>query len=824
MSVGGIPTSFCRAVRFQDPDVKALRKITDAEWGRILSTWSTAKIMTSYRLDHRDGDRDILPHWVSEKIEQNLADIDLRFQKIKSAYTRVAHELKEIGADHVMIKGFSLYPGYVREFGLRPQGDIDLYCPPESVHRAQDAVVRLGYVPVTGGDKRLSDHLPTVMPITSWRPGRNLFDPEMPIGFELHHRFWNEEVMRFGVANLDEFWHRRVLRNIDGFEFPALHPVDSLGYTALNTLRDLSRGLLPIEQIYGMARFLDRNSGDTAFWELWREIHGPAVRRLEAVSFQLAENWFACKLSEGIREEIEQQPDTIKTYFRQTSESGLFPQFGQEKNGTWLHVLMLESVKDKLGILREVLFDIGSSPEDGIAKVAEAHTPNGEPKRTLATVGRRLLSYPIWFVSRSALRLGKFPSFFGLGFKIWASRFNLGKGFWSFFASSFFFDLGMYVFFVLYNLYLLDRGIKENVVGLIASALAVGGIVGAIPAGILAHRFGLRKALLTCLTMVPLIFALRSIVSGEALLIALAFLGGFFLTFWAVCISPAISQLTNEKSRAVGFSTVFSSGIAIGILGGQVGGRLPSWLGMVASTTSPAHTKQLALLVACAFVALGAIAISRVKFSSAPTKERKVYPSGRFIKRYLAAVAVWTLAGATFDPFYNVYFSKFLHMSVEQIGSVYSYAQLSQVIAMMATPIIFRKFGMVDGIVYLQVAAAITLGALAFCSRVPTASVVYVGYMALHWMTEPGIMLFLMNRVAPEERTGASALNFLVINIASALAAAIAGASFAKFGYPLVLTVASIVGLAAAFFFRLMVGEREPEGLPDARLSSRTIS
>jgi predicted MFS family arabinose efflux permease len=361
-------------------------------------------------------------------------------------------------------------------------------------------------------------------------------------------------------------------------------------------------------------------------------------------------------------------------------------------------------------------------------------------------------------------------------------------------------------------------------VGYIASASAVGGIAGAIPAGLLAHRFGMRKALLTCLTMVPLIFALRSIVASNILLIVLAFLGGLFITIWAVCISPALAQLTNEQTRPVGFSTMFSSGIAIGILGGQVGGRLPGWIGSAASTTTPAHMKQLALLAACGFVALGLIPLSRIKFSSPLAKERKVYPSGRFIKRYLAAIAVWTLAGATFDPFYNVYFSQFLHMSVQQIGSIYSYAQLSQVIAIMATPLIFRKFGMVEGIVYLQIAAAITLGVLALCSRVPTASVVYVGYMALHWMVEPGILLFLMNQVPPEERTGASALSFLVINIASALAAALAGASFTKFGYPLVLTVASIVGLGAAFFFRLMVGDREQQHIPDASLSSRTIS
>ncbi len=822
---GEIPPLFFHALRFQDPDKETLRKITDSEWETVLRNWPTARIMTSYRLDHGDA----LPSWVNEKIDRYLGDIAERFRRIQSAYADVANGLREASLEHAVIKGFSLHPGFTKEFGFRAQGDIDLYCPPEDVDRAQEVVSSLGYAPIHEYDERLADHLPTMMPNHRWVSGPSLFDPEMPIGFELHHRFWNEGMMRFGIPGLDGFWNRRINRNVDGFEFPALHPVDNLGYTALNILRDLARGLLPIEQAYGIARFLHTQSDDAAFWDSWQELHEPELRRMEAISFQLAMDWFHCRVPEEVSEVTDRLPATIHTWFRETSKSGLYPRFGQAKDGTWLHVFLLESIKDKLGILREVLFAVGSSPKvPGVeAKLAEAgddETPSRTPNRGIAQAFRRVMAYPNWFFSRSAIRIAKFPPFFSLGFKIWASKFSLGKGFWAFFVSDFFFDLGMYVFFVLYNLYLLDRGVKANVVGYIASASAIGGIAGAIPAGLFAHRFGMRKALLTCLTMVSIIFALRSIVASDVLLVLLAFLGGLFITIWAVCISPALAQLTNEQNRPVGFSTMFSSGIAIGILGGQVGGRLPGWLGTAASTASPEHTKQLALLAACAFVALGVIPASRIKFSSPLAKERKVYPSGRFIKRYLAAIAVWTLAGATFDPFYNVYFSQYLHMSVQQIGSVYSYAQLSQVIAIMATPVIFRKFGIVEGIVYLQIAAAITLGALALCSQVPTASVVYVGYMALHWMVEPGILLFLMNQVPPEERTGASALSFLVINIASAVAAALAGTSFTKFGYPLVLTVASIVGLGAAFFFRLMVGDREHRHIPDASLRSRTIS
>jgi MFS family permease len=822
-ATGGIPPLFFRALRFQDPDEDALRKITDVEWGRILSTWSTARIMTSYRLDHSDG----LPGWVDEKLDQYHADIGLKFEKIKSAYSTAANEFDRVGADHVVIKGFSLFPGYSRRFGLRPQGDIDLYCPPESVYRAQEVLSNLGYVPVPSADERLRDHLPIMMPDVSWRPSANIFDPVIPIAWELHYCLWNEALMRFRVHGLEGFWNRRIRRNEDGFEFPTLHPADNLGYTALNILRDLGRGLHPMEQLYGVARFLHTQADDAEFWDSWQELHKPSLRRLEAISFQLATDWFGCRVPDEVREEMDRLPTSVQAWFRETSKSGLFPRFGQAKDGTWLHVLLLDSLKDKVGVVREVLFAVGSSPEAPVSEVEASEvggdkTPARNQKRGFAHECRRLLAYPRWFASRSAIRLAKFPSFLGLGFKIWTSRFNLGKGFWSFFAGSFFFDLGMFIFFVLYNLYLLDRGYKENVLGLVASASAVGGIVGAIPAGLFAQRFGLRKALLLCLTSVSVVFALRSVVTSENLLIALAFVGGMVITIWAVCISPAVAQLTNEKSRPLGFSSIFSSGIAVGILGGQAGGRLPDWIGSFSSNAAPVHTKQIALLIACALTAFGALPISRIKFAPMPAKDKQVYPSRRFIGRYLAAMAVWTLAVGAFEPFFNAYFAQHFHMPLQEIGSLFSYAQLSQVLAIMASPMLFRKVGVVDGIVYVQIAAAIALGVLATCTRAPLAAVVYVVYTTLQWMTEPGMMLLLMNRVAPGERTGASALSFLVMNIAGAIATALAGASFSKFGYPFVLMVVSIVGLVAAFIFRLMLAENER--IPDASLSSRTIS
>ncbi len=53
----------------------------------------------------------------------------------------------------------------------------------------------------------------------------------------------------------------------------------------------------------------------------------------------------------------------------------------------------------------------------------------------------------------------------------------------------------------------------------------------------------------------------------------------------------------------------------------------------------------------------------------------------------------------------------------------------------------------------------------------------------------------LMSGVAPSERAGASALNFLVISLVQAGAVAATGACFTRFGYPPVIATIAVVAL-----------------------------
>jgi len=92
---------------------------------------------------------------------------------------------------------------------------------------------------------------------------------------------------------------------------------------------------------------------------------------------------------------------------------------------------------------------------------------------------------------------------------------------------------------------------REDVLGNVAAAASIGGLIGTLPAGIFAQRFGLRRSLLFCMTLVPALFCLRALATSQQLQIGLGFVGGLALSMWAVCIPPAMARLTKRAEPPI---------------------------------------------------------------------------------------------------------------------------------------------------------------------------------------------------------------------------------------------------------------------------------
>ncbi len=790
------------ALQFGGGSREGLRTLTRSEWEDLLSLWEIQRLMVPLRQTCSVADE--LPEWVRFRIDQNLANNAERLERIKAAYSDFSNALRGTGAKHVVIKGFTLWPGFVEHPRFRLQSDIDIYCPPESILCARDALAQLGYEPERGLDSPLADHSAPMAPKTSWRWRGNYYDPEMPVSFELHFRFWNEGILRLRAKGLEQFWLRRVERHLDNISFPALCAADNFGYAALNLTRNLLRDQPSPHQIYELARFLHLNADNHEFWKGWRETQDDSLRRLEAVSCLAALHCFACRLSEEVREETERLPRAAKLWFEQFKDFPVSWQFLPSKDWLWLHLSLVESNADRFSILRKRLFPMLAVTIDRV----DLPDLVGDEQKGPSSPWRRRARYLAYIVSRLGYHSSLLPATLWRGACFWWSTKTLGAQFWIFFVTSFLFDVGMFMFFFLYNLYLLNRGLKEDFLGLIVSANSIGSVVSCIPSGMLAQRVGLRRALLLCITLVTVISALLTLVASKPALLVLSFLLGAAMTIWAVAISPATARLTSKQNRQFGFSLIFSSGIAVGLLGSAAASRMPGWLAHMSPLLTTIRAKQLTLLTGCAIVALSAWPAFRIHFPASETGKTKVFPRNSFLLRFLPVIAVWSLVTGSFSPFYNVYFSKYLQMPIEHIGVVTSASQVAQALAILAAPFMFRRAGLVSGIVYTQIATAIALGCLAGVHVAATAALIYVGFAAFQWMNQPGIYSLLMSHVTQSEQAGASALNFLVISLVQAIAAAIAGNSFVTYGYPRVLAATAAVAVVAALLFHSLLGKK----------------
>lgn len=394
----------------------------------------------------------------------------------------------------------------------------------------------------------------------------------------------------------------------------------------------------------------------------------------------------------------------------------------------------------------------------------------------------------------------------------WLLEKNLSRGFWVFFAVAFFFDFGFSIYVFLFNLYLLDFHFNERAIGLIGGAATLGSVIGTLPAGWIARKTGLRPLLAICLIASPLLGVARTLAMWESAQIGLAFLAGLGMCLWGVCFLPAMARLTTEENRASAFSLIFSVGIGTTALGGVVCGYLPQWLKMAGFAMQAMEVKRLILIVSCGIAAVGLIPLLRLRLplpESEPQTEGKTtkqpWKMNPFLLRFLPAMALWAAVLAAFTPFANVYLSKDLHIPLSQIGLIFSAAQIIQLCMILLTPLVFRRMGLVNGIVATQVATAAALACLAATQDRRLTIALYLSFSAVQWMSAPGLYNLLMSRVPDEERSSASAMTLFCNALLGSGATAVAGILFVRFGYPHVLLGIAVLALTAAILFGALI-------------------
>ena len=391
---------------------------------------------------------------------------------------------------------------------------------------------------------------------------------------------------------------------------------------------------------------------------------------------------------------------------------------------------------------------------------------------------------------------------------------KLGRPFWVFFAAAFFLDFGFDLYFFLYNLFLVNLHFDERVIGILSSALTIGNVAGSIPVSMLARRYGLQKLLLFCFIAAPTISIFRTATMWMPAQISLAFFMGVALSVWPVCFAPTVAKLTTDETRVFAFSITFATGIGTGTLAGLAGGYLPEIFHRGNTLGSPVNGMRIVLIGAAVIAMIGAWPISRLTIngSSAPRESRKLFDFHPFLLRFLPAFAIWSIVTGSFVPFAPVFFQKQLGVSLQHVGLIFSASELVQFCAVLLVPLLYRRIGVITGILMAQLITAAAAFGLGRAHSAGYAVAWYLAFTGAQFTAGPGFYGMLMSRMPESERSGASAIQNIAGALSQAGASTLTGILIVRFGYGLVCTGnATLAIVAAALVFACLKTGEEPE-------------
>ena len=336
-----------RSLHFKQDRRAELRFVHPDQWPALLKQTDHSQLTLPLGIRCPD----YLPDFVRSRIAQNLTSNAARHRLLEAEYRRISEAFRAGSVDFIVLKGPSqIAPLYVSNADYRPQYDIDLYCPPDAVAAARDALSSIGFLSLPAAGAKYSDHLPPMIRNLDWKWRGDYYAPDLPLTVELHFRFWDTQTEKLSAPCVEDFWQRRRNRVVGDTEIPMLSLADTVSYSALHLMRHLLRGGVRIYHAYEIAHFLHQTEHDDALWTEWIAGRAATSPSLEAVAFRFASEWFGCKTHPIVEEQMKRLPARIARWFDLFSHSPLDPE-RPNKDELLLHLSLLDNPHDRRSVM-----------------------------------------------------------------------------------------------------------------------------------------------------------------------------------------------------------------------------------------------------------------------------------------------------------------------------------------------------------------------------------------------------------------------------------------------------------------------------------------
>lgn len=337
--------------------------------------------------------------------------------------------------------------------------------------------------------------------------------------------------------------------------------------------------------------------------------------------------------------------------------------------------------------------------------------------------------------------------------------------------STFVSSLGLSIYALFFNLYVLSLGYSEALVGILVALPALVVAVAALPSGYVGDRVGHRRTMLLGGLLIALSLLGILLFTSVAALILFTVLYGLGSALSSIVGAPFMIENSAEEERTHLFSVQFALVMIASLFGSMLGGALAGllhWAWGIEPGSPHAYQGTLLVAVALAALALGPLwqlvpppagrhpAAVRLQMRSNPVR----------LVQLLLPNALIGLGAGLLIPFLNVFFRVTFHITDLLLGLLFAGGGLATAIATLTVPLLAQRLGRIRTLVWTQLASLPFLILLGFSGHLGWAALGYLARGVFMPMASPLYSLFVMEHVAAEERAtvnGISAMGWNVI-------------------------------------------------------------
>ncbi len=372
---------------------------------------------------------------------------------------------------------------------------------------------------------------------------------------------------------------------------------------------------------------------------------------------------------------------------------------------------------------------------------------------------------------------------------------------------------------VLLPAYLLSVGLGTLQVGVIATMTMLGSALATVAVGAWGHRFDSGRLL-----------------RAAALLMAATGLGfAGFSSFWPLLVVAFVGTLNASSgdvslflpleharlaAAASGHARIalFARYSVVGALCAAVGAlaaALPDWVASHAGVSQIVTLRAMFLLYGVIGLLIGWLyrqPLMSVAVDELPQAAAPLGPSRRIVVRLAALFSVDAFAGGlVVNSLMSLWLLQRFGLSLAQAGAFFFWAGLLSAASQLAAPLVARRFGLLNTMVFTHIPANVCLVLAAVAPSLPLALALLFVRSALSQMDVPTRTAYVMAVVTPAERPAAASFTAVPRSLAAALSPTLSGALFAAGFVSLPLVVCGVLKIAYDLaLWRGMRGEQLP--------------